>query len=245
VTAPVAAGDKVVAIHQPNFLPWLGFFDKIARSDVFVVMDEVQFPKSGAGGWTNRVPMLVGGQAKWVTVPVVRNHHGVRTIRETEISEETPWRERVLELLRYNYGKTPFYEETLALVRPLIENRTSSLCDYNSHAIRELTVALGLPAARLVPMSTLPHFGHATDLLIALVRAVGGSTYLCGGGSAGYLEEDEFEAAGVRLVYQDFRHPQYPQPRAQAFVPGLSIVDALMHCGLRGTRALLRQKRVA
>jgi len=73
---PVAAGGRVVAIHQPNFLPWLGYFDKLARADTFVLLDSVQFPKRN-GTWMNRVKLLVGGEPGWITVPIVRAYHGL------------------------------------------------------------------------------------------------------------------------------------------------------------------------
>ena len=230
---------RIVAIHQPNFFPWLGYFDKLARCDVFVVMDLVQFPKSGAGGWSNRVQLLSNGRARWVTMPVVRSYHGTRSIRETEISESEPWRERLLTFVEHEYAKAACVDEGLSLLRPLILDPSSSLCDYNTNAIRAVAAALGLPVARLVPMSALAHSGRATDLLISLVRAAGGDTYLCGAGSAGYLEPEKFAAAGIELVFQDFQHPEYRQVRAPTFVPGLSIVDALLNCGTAGTRALV------
>lgn len=234
-------GRVIVSIHQPNFFPWLGYFDKLARSDVFVMMDEVQFPKTG-GTWSNRVQLLSNGLARWVTMPVARSYHGTRTIREIEISEAEPSRERLLAFIGHEYARADRLEEGLALLRPLIQQPSSSLCDYNTGAIRALTTALGLPAKRLVPMSTLGYSGHASDLLISLVLAAGGDTYLCGAGSGGYLEPDKFAAAGIELVFQEFRHPEYRQVRAQAFVPGLSIMDALLNCGVQGTRALLGQR---
>ena len=75
---------KVVAIHQPNFFPWLGFFNKVACSDVFILMDNVQFPKKG-GSWSNRVQLAINGQAAWVTMPVVRSFHGTRIIKDMQI----------------------------------------------------------------------------------------------------------------------------------------------------------------
>ena len=73
-------GQRLVAIHQPNFLPWLGYFDKLARADVFILLDTVQFPKK-AGSWMNRARLLVGGEPSWITVPVVRSYHGLRSTR--------------------------------------------------------------------------------------------------------------------------------------------------------------------
>ena len=86
-------GERIVAIHQPNFFPWLGYFDKIARANVFVILDSVQFPKK-QGNWMNRVRVLVHGKPHWLTVPVDRTFHGVRSVREMQIASDSPWRDR-------------------------------------------------------------------------------------------------------------------------------------------------------
>jgi hypothetical protein len=91
--------------------------------------------------------------------------------------------------------------------------------------------------------SSLSVGGHATDLLVSTVRAVGGTVYLCGGGSEGYLEDEKFEQAGLRLIHQNFLHPTYPQGANDTFVPGLYCIDGLMHCGSRGVRAFLGSAR--
>ena len=93
------SGNKVVAIHQPTFFPWLGYFNKIARCDQFVVLDSVQFPKKG-GTWSNRVKLLLNGQAGWVTMPVERNYHGVRSYAEMCIDNGTPWRDKLVQTIR-------------------------------------------------------------------------------------------------------------------------------------------------
>ena len=85
----------LVAIHQPNFLPWLGYFDKLARADVFVLLDDAQFPKKG-GTWVNRARLLVSGRPDWVTVPVDRSYHGTRTIIEMQIDDARPWRRKLI-----------------------------------------------------------------------------------------------------------------------------------------------------
>jgi len=231
---------KVVAIHQPNFFPWLGFFDKIARADIFILMDNVQFPKKG-GGWSNRVQLVVNGQVAWVTMPVVRSFHGTRLINEMQIDNSTPWREKLLRTVQANYARAPFFEQMFPFFTDLMHNPTNSLADYNKTVIRTLTAAIGLDTSRLVTGSTLDTEGAATDLLISMTRVAGGNAYLCGGGASGYQEDDKFMAAGVELIYQDFKHPVYPQVNTESFIPGLSIVDTLMNCGIDGTRRLLQQ----
>ncbi len=230
-------GRTVVAIHQPNFFPWLGYFNKIAYADVFVVLDNVQFPKTG-GTWSNRVRLMVNSRAAWVTMPVVRAYHGVRLIREMKING-TAWRTTFLRIIRSAYGRASHFETVFPFLMELINNPTDRLAEYNLAAIRALTIALGLDPAKLTVGSTLSAEGRGTELLIAILKAVGGVAYLCGGGAAGYQEDDKFAAAGIELIPQDFRHPVYRQGNMDEFTPGLSIIDALMNCGFDGTRALV------
>lgn len=228
---------KVVAIHQPNFFPWLGYFNKITRADTFILMDNAQFPKKG-GTWTNRVRLMVNGQPAWVTMPVVRAYHGVRRIEEMRIDESNPWRAKLLKTIETNYRPAPHFAEAFPLISELVNNPTDELTKYNVSAIEALCDAMKLDASKLVLGSGLKVEGAATDLLISMVKAVGGTAYLCGGGADGYQEDEKFSERGVRLVYQSFNHPVYAQGGAKGFTPGLSIIDALMNCGFERTRQL-------
>lgn len=228
---------SLVAIHQPNLLPWLGFFDKMARADAFVLLDDAQFPKKG-GTWTNRVRMLVSREPAWVTVPVDRSYHGTRAINEMCIDESGPWRRKLVTTIEQSYRRAPRFDETMPLVAELIELRTRCLAEFNEVGIRRVAGALGLDTGKLVPSSELGVEAEGTRRLVELTRAVGGSGYLAGGGASGYQEDDLFAEAGLELRYQSFEHPRYPQLAAEP-VEGLSVVDALMSCGFEGTRALL------
>ncbi|MBI3741894.1 MAG: WbqC family protein [Chloroflexi bacterium] len=229
---------KLVAIHQPNFFPWLGYFAKIARADVFIFLDCVQFPKTG-GTWTNRVQMIVGGKAAWVSVPVVRIYHGVRRIDEMHFNSATPWREHLLKVLQTNYGRAPFYEKVAPFLTELVNQPTDMIADYNMTIVRALAGKLELDNSKLVASSAIAVCGQATEMLCALVHAVGGTAYLAGGGASDYQEDALFVQNNIELIYQNFQQPVYPQFNTTEFVPGLSIVDALMNCGFQGTRALL------
>ena len=229
----------VVAIHQPNFLPWLGYFDKLARSDVFVVLDNVQFPKTG-GTWSNRVKLLVSGKPSWVTVPVERAFHGVREIRDIRIDDDSRWRHKLLQTLRTSYARAKAFGTVFPLVETLINTPTDSLVELNLAAIRTISDELGVDRAKLVLSSSLPACGHRTELLTSIVRAVGGTAYLAGAGSREYQDDETFAAAGISVLYQQFNHPVYLQDGTPAFVPGLSVVDALMHCGVDGARKLVQ-----
>jgi hypothetical protein len=216
----------VCAIHQPNFFPWLGYFDKIRRADIFVFMDDVTYPKSGSGSgtWINRVKLAIQGDAQWVTCPV-RRVHGKQNICNVVIDDRQPWRNKLLKTLHANYRRAPGYESAMALLEPLIQNEIDILADFNIHAISTLARKLSV-GARFLRQSELAVEGTATELLIALTKAVGADTYLSGGGASGYQEDALFAVHGIALQYQNFMPTLYgPEQR---WLPGLSVIDYLM-----------------
>ncbi|MEO8542836.1 MAG: WbqC family protein [Burkholderiaceae bacterium] len=227
---------QVAAIHQPNFFPWLGFFEKISRADVFVVLDNAQHTKTGSN-WSNRTRLLIAGQARWVTAPVERPRHGVCNVNEVRWGQ-TPWRDKMIKTLATNYHRAPFYAETLELVQPLIENPEPTMARYNLRAIGALSQAMGLQTS-LVLASDLMVETTSTTRLIDLTKAVNCNCYLAGGGALGYQDDGLFSQAGMRLEFQRFSHPVYPQVGRLEFTPGLSIIDALMNCGIAQTRQIL------
>jgi len=229
---------KIVAIHQPNFFPWLGYFDKIARSDVFVFLDHVQLKKTG-GSWGNRVRFRVSDEARWVTAPIRRAFHGVAAISQIEWADDQPWRSKMLKTLAANYARAPFFTETMEWLEPLVLLPETNLARYNMAVIKTIAGQVDLRHDHCVCSSSLGCEGHANDLLIGLTRQVGGTCYMCGGGSSGYQDDRTFEQAGISLAYQSYQHPAYPQAGTRDFVPGLSIVDALMNVGRDGVRVLL------
>lgn len=229
----------IVAIHQPNFFPWLGYFEKIAKSDVFIFLDNVQFQKTG-GTWSNRVMLLEGSCAKWVTAPVNRKFHGVRNINEIEFQSPATWRTNLMAALIRNYKAAPHFDDTMDLIAPLVSNPDDRLSTYNGYAVMTIAKLLGIPADRFRWSSDLHVAGQSNELLIGLTKAVGGNIYMCGGGASGYQDEALFNFSGVRLTHQNFAAVPYPQNGMKNFASGLSIVDALMNIGISGVSQLLR-----
>lgn len=227
----------LVAIHQPNFFPWLGYFDKLARADVFIVLDDVQFERSSAGTWSNRVKLLVAGREAWVTMPI-RRADGVGAITGIRIDDQQGWRRKMVNTVRANYARAPHAKEVMPVFEDLVGYATDSLVEFNLHALATLCAAMHITPRRLVRSSTLGAGSAGTDRLIDLVKAVGGDEYLSGGGAGGYQQDAAFAARGVRLRYQAFQHPVYEQ-RVAPFVPGLSCLDAAFHCGFAGAGRLL------
>jgi hypothetical protein len=229
---------KIVAIHQPNFFPWLGYFDKIAKSDIFIFLDSVQFPKTG-GVWCNRVKLLISGKARWITAAINRNYHGIRQINEMRFFSEIPWRKKLLKIIENEYTKHPFYNEVITIIEPLLLSSEENIAEYNVYAISEIAKVLGLDTTKLRRSSACSVIGTSNQLLCELTRAVDGSVYLCGGGAEGYQDDAFFSTQGVSLKYQNFQHPVYPQRGQTIFTPGLSVIDAAMNVGWQGVRKML------
>src|SRR5215211_6070475 len=149
-----SARERVVAIHQPNFLPWLGYFDKLVRADAFVLLDSVQFPKK-AGSWMNRTRLVVAGNLGWLTVPVVRSYHGLRAVNEMLIDDSRPWRRKALRTIEQSYARAPYFDEIMPLVEEVIGVQSDRLVEFNEAGVRHVASALGLDVSKIVRSSSL------------------------------------------------------------------------------------------
>jgi hypothetical protein len=227
---------KVVSIHQPNFLPWLGYFDKIRKSDVFIFLDDVQVPKKG-GSWSNRVKILIGGNSTWLTVPIARSS-GFQKLNQIKIVD-SEWRKKCLESIAMAYSRASHYEETMELISSIFSTGSENLAEWNSSVVRKILRHLDLAEPTIQIASEIDVSSTATQRICDLVGAVGGTDYLCGGGSGGYLDVELFEKSRIELHYQAFKCAPYPQLNTSEFQEGLSIVDALMTLGAFETKQLL------
>ena len=226
-------GNKVISIHQPNFFPWLGYFDKIIKSDIFIFLDDVQFPKTG-GTWSNRVMILNQGVSQWLTVPIERNYSGTKIVNEIFFSAKENWRDRIVKSIRGDYRKAPFFNEVINDVEILINNPVDNLSDYNKNTILEICRLLKIDISNIKSSSDYPTSTVATERLIELTQGMEGNVYLCGGGASGYQEDEMFLNAGVLLQYQNFQQSEYKQLNNDDFIGGLSIIDAAMNIGWNG-----------
>lgn len=217
---------KIVAIHQSNYLPWLGYFDKIKKSDIFIFMDNVQYTR---GSWINRCWIKNSQGKQWLTIPITTSGVFGQTIAEAKIDHKTDWVSAHLETIETNYKKTPYFGKFFPQIKEILEQKIESLAELNIKLIEKITELLRLQA-EFIRGSTLNVSGKATDLLIDMVKAVGGDTYLCGDGAGGYQEDEKFSKNNLKLTYQNFKHPIYPQ-RFGGFIPGLSVIDFLFNVG--------------
>jgi len=229
-----------IAIHQPNFAPWLGFFSKMAQADVFVLLDDVQFIKRS---FIHRNYIKTARGKEWFGPPVLTKGRYFQQIAETEINEAEPWRERLLATLQHQYGRAPFYKHFIGDMRSILEESGTRLIDLNVALIDFARSVLELDC-RVVKSSQLSGVtGASTERLVSICRCVGATAYLSGMGGRNYMDEELFRAEGISLAYNEFENLRYPQLHGE-FIEGLSVLDVFFNAGPEA-RDLLRRTRGA
>jgi hypothetical protein len=218
----------IVSVHQPNFAPWLGFFDKMVHSDILVLLDTVQM----TGGYQNRALLKGTNGPQWLTVPVLRKGRRAQLIRHVEFDEHADWRAVHQRTLHHVLGKAPYRKELLDCIQPIyVREDMHRLADFSTALIREIVQRLGI-RTQLVMASELECEGSSSRLIVNLTKAVGGDVYLSGPTGRQYLEPEMFSAECVTLRYHRFDPFEYPQ-RFGSFSPGLSCFDYLANVGFR------------
>jgi hypothetical protein len=215
----------IVSIHQPQYLPWLGYFDKIERSDVFVFLDNVQFKKNE---WQNRNKIKTSDGWQWLSVPVI--HSFTQKISEVEINNTVQWGRKHLMALVTHYSKAPFYKNYIDFFEQTYTREWTYLVDINIHMIEYLVEALRLSDKKFVLSSDLESREGSTERLIDICKQLGGDVYLSGKDGAKYMDLDIFKEEGIQVIFQDYKHPRYEQLYGD-FEPFLSIIDLLFNCG--------------
>jgi WbqC-like protein family len=220
-----------IAIHQPHFLPWLGYLHRMASVDAFVLLDHVQFERRN---YQNRTMIRRNGAPHWLTVPVVQRSQQERILdKQLDNGDggERWWGALCARTLQHVYGKARFYREYAPALKALLETRHARLVDLNQAALDWLRGVFGVRTP-LLRSSELGVGGARAGLILEICRAVKADALLAGmGGSRAYLDAGEFARNGVRIEWHEFRHPVYPQPGPQPFLPGLSAIDMLFHAG--------------
>lgn len=221
----------IVAIHQSNFLPWLGYFLKMAHADAFIYLDNVPFSKPS---YVNRVKVKGRDGPRWLTVPVLTTGRSGQLIHDVTIDDAKRWREQHLHTLQTEYGGARSFADIFAGLREVFEQPDDSLARFNVRLLDQLTGWLAL-RPRFFFASQLGIDGAGSELLLRLVQAVGGDTYLSGRSGRAYLDLDLFERSGVEVRFLSFCHPVYQQLHGP-FCQGLSTIDLLMSAGPQGAR---------
>ena len=233
-----AGAARWVCIHQPCYLPWLGLFHKLAVSDVYVVLDHVQ---TSHRSWINRVYIRSRQGPLLLSVPVHFSVASGTPVGELRIDHTKNWRTKHRRAILQEYSRAPHLDVISPLVEAVLGHEHEKMIDLNMAFMTRVMELLGIEVDTRWS-SALPLSGaKGTDMLVEIVRAAGGTGYISGLGSSGYLEPDRFAAAGQDLAFQSYATPEYPQLGSGPFLPQVSIIDALANLGVDGTRALLKQ----
>jgi len=218
---------NVVGIHQPNFMPWLGYFYKIAKSNVFIFLDDVQFQKTGAS-YTNRVSINVNSKSQFLTVPIKRES-GTCNINETKFIDQR-WKKKIIGTIQANYGKAKFFKENKDFIFELINFEATNLSDYNINFIEKISLQLNLNTD-FTKSSSFNIKTTSTQRLVDLINKVDGNIYLSGSGGDNYQDEKMYTDENIELIYNAMPKYEYVQFKTDEFIGGLSILDAIFNVG--------------
>ena len=219
----------IAAIHQPQFIPWLGYFDKIDQSDVFIFLDNVQYKKNEYQN-RNRIKTVNGWQ--WLTVPVL--YKFPQKINEVRINNKIDWKRKHLNALVTNYSKAEYFEKYIGYFKELYSKEWEYISNINIEVTRQLAEFLGIKKNFII-VSEIIHLkggfsDDPTERLIELCRLIGADTYLAGKDGAKYMDVEKFTKSGIKLTFQDFKHPVYNQ-LFRKFEPYMSVIDLLFNHG--------------
>ena len=216
----------IVTIHQPEHMPWAGFFHKMSLADKYVVLDNVQFKKNN---WQNRNRInSKKGDAQWLTVPVMLKGHTGSTIRDIKINEQDDWRRKYWGRIYDSYCKYPYFSLYAGELKDILNKHHSHISELNCDLIGFFRAVLGINN-EVIFASDLSVRGNSSELLVSIVNAVGGTFYLSGPDGSQYMDLDLFSKNNIEVMFHQFTPPTYTSDNG--FISGLSILDLIMSHG--------------
>ena len=216
-----------IAWHQPHYLPWIGYFNKIYQADKFCLVDSIQFNKKW---FQNRNSIRTNTGETLLTVPVKTKGKYHQKISEVEIDNSLPWRHKHWKTISLAYKKAPYFTTYAPFFEEVYAREWIMLVDLNEYIIKGMLEFFGIKK-EIMRTSHFQPQGMKTDLLIDICKKTGSDGYLSGTGAAhSYIVEKKFEEAGLLHTFQTFEHPVYFQIH-KGFVPRMAAIDLLFNCG--------------
>ena len=214
----------IVSIHQPAYLPWLGYFDKIMQSEIFIFLDTVQFEKNS---YINRNKIKTSQGTSWLTIPIYLKGHLSNSIADIQIDITKQWQKKHLKSIFHNYNKCKYFDDLYPKLSTLYQGRENNFAELifeqTQFWMEELKIT-----TKIVRSSQLQTCGRNSNLIVDLCEKFNATKYISGVFGKNYLNEDDFRQRSIEIVYQDFKHPRYPQLYGD-FVPNLAIIDFWMN----------------
>lgn len=217
---------KIISAHQPAYLPWLGYFHKIALSDDFVILDSVQFEKNS---FINRNKIKTSNGPLWLTVPVLIAGHTQNLISDIQVNNAVNWRDKHWKSICLNYRKAPYFGKFSGFFEDMFQNQWEKLVDLLEHSFRFFIQELGIKT-RIHNQHDLNICSKKQELIIDLARHFDADAFVFGALGKEYADEDYFKQNRVIPYFQDYRHPVYAQ-NGKDFIANMSVIDLLFNVG--------------
>ncbi|MBQ2986518.1 MAG: WbqC family protein [Tyzzerella sp.] len=214
----------IISIHQPDYIPYLGYFYKIACSDKFIFLDNVQFSSSNMHHWNK---ILLNDKETRLKIPL--DYHFGDNLTEVRCKYELGWVKKHLLLIQDAYSEAPYFEQVYPEIEKKLNTQYSSLAELNIALNTHIARRMGLET-EFILASSMKMNEKKENLVIDLCKQLNGTCYISGNGARNYQSEEHFLARGIELKYTDFEPEKYCQ-NSEKFVPNLSVIDYLMNCG--------------
>lgn len=227
----------IVSIHQPAYIPWIGYFDKIYKSDIHIFLDDVEYSKNNL---FNRNKIKVVDGEMWLTVPI-KYKSNVR-ICDIKIDNDSNWQNKHWKSIKMNYAKAPYFKKYSDVFEKIYSEEWLYLSGLTIKMNKTIADLLGIET-KFLKSSELGVNGEKNERLINLCKAVGADTYLSGLGAKSYMDDELFTKNNIKVQYQKFNHPEYKQLYGE-FIPNLSIIDFLFNSGEDEFSLKLRNDRL-
>jgi hypothetical protein len=214
----------IASIHQPAYIPWLGYFDKIAKSDIHIFFDDAEYSKNNL---FNRNKIKTPQKEMWLTVPI--QYESDAPINQIKISNSANWRKKHWKAISVNYARAPYFKKYSGIFEKIYSQDWEYLSDLSVEMNKNIAGLLGIKT-KFVKSSDLNVDGRKNEKLINLCAAMGADSYLSGQGAKAYMDDELFLQNNIKVQYQEFQLPVYEQLWGE-FIPNLSIIDFLFNCG--------------
>ncbi len=232
------------AIMQPTFNPWLGYFDMMDQSDVFVIYDDVQLSKQS---WQVRNRIKAANGELFLSIPYIKNDNWRNLlINEAATNESLPWRKKHLKSIDNSYRKAPFFEETFSFITNVYKLEFNTISLFNTNFIKGVAEKIGIKT-KIINSSDIPVIEGTKDMRLAnMCKYLGATTYLSPQGSADYIEEispgGELVKSNIEVFYHNYKHPEYLQINGE-FISFMGILDLLFNVGFKASLAVISSGR--
>lgn len=229
-----------IAVIQPSFLPWLGYFEQMALVDLFVYLDDVQYTKQD---WRNRNRLKSPSGVATITVPVQKPKSSRTPINQVLIAESPPWRGKLLRQIQSWYAKAPYFDEVFPALAKILEDEQRLLVELNYVLTEFLAKWLGIEVPTRLASEVPDKAADKNQKLIDICRHFGADLLYDGQSARNFIDLELFASHGIRVVFQNYRHQPYPQLWGGEFVSHLSTLDLVMNCGAGSREVLLASPR--